>query len=250
MIIILQACCRRHLARLYIARLKEEKRRSNILLFDNVVGKVHRRTKAASRRIIGTTVLEWYRSYQAHKHEASVKIQRNIRGKFSRVKTKKKIFIKSNKKKFTPLMKHYNHRVEQKRIRVVEQKNEREELVLMAREELGTKKYLRAIARQQKEEKQRIRAEMDRKVALLERQKLTAQVKQGQMSTRIQRVYRGYAARRMKRKCLRGIIQLQAYVRRRFAMRLYSKLVRTTPPRPWQHTAPPLSARPRRSLNS
>lgn len=50
-------------------------------------------------------------------------------------------------------MNHYAFRIEQKRIRALELKNQREELLLMAREELGYKKYLRAVARQQEEEK-------------------------------------------------------------------------------------------------
>ncbi len=235
MVIVLQACCRRYLARRYVAKLREQKRQNNVQLFDDIVGQVHRRTKAASRRIIGTTVLAWYRKYKAQRTEASVRIQSSIRGKLSRVKTHKKKFIKNNKKKFNPLMKHYSFRVEQKRIKAIEQKNEHEESVLMAREELGTKKYLRAVARYHEEEKQRIRAEMNRKVALLERQKLVQQVKQGQMATRIQKNYRGYAARTLKRRGMRGIIKLQACVRRRFALRLYAKLSRITPPRPWQH---------------
>jgi hypothetical protein len=82
-----------------------------MLLFDDIVGKVHRRTRVASRRIIGTTVLTWYRGFQAQRYAASVHIQRNIRGKLSRVKTGKKKFVQSNKKKFSPLMKHYSQRL-------------------------------------------------------------------------------------------------------------------------------------------
>ena len=235
MVIVLQACCRRYLARRYVAEVREQKRQDNVHLFDDIVGRVHRRTKAASRRIIGTTILAWYRKYKAQRTEALVKIQSSIRGKLSRVKTHKKKFIKNNKKKFNPLMKHYSFRVEQKRIKAIEQKNEHEELLLMAREELGTKKYLRAVARQREEEKQRIRNEMKRKIALLERQRLAQQVKQGQMATKIQQIYRGYVARTLKRRGLRAIVKIQACVRRRFALRLHSKLSRTTPPRPWQH---------------
>ena len=132
-------------------------------------------------------------------------------------------------------MNHYAFRIEQKRIRALELKNQREELLLMAREELGYKKYLRAVARQQEEEKERIRADMRRKVALLERQKLELQIKQTQMATKVQRIYRGFAARMTRRRCMCGIIQLQACFRRRLASRLCSKLSRTTPARPWQH---------------